>query len=115
MPTLDREIVTTEISAFVERAIFVAGGGLTLAEFGRLAVDMMRLVMGLVDRMAATGADKKAIVLEAVGQLFDAVADKCVPILAYPLWVMFRPSIRALALSIAAGAIESLLPLVRAL
>jgi hypothetical protein len=115
MPTLDREIVTTEISAFVERAIFVAGGGLTLAEFGRLAVDLMRLVMGLVDRMAATGADKKAIVLEAVGQLFDAVADKCVPMAAYPLWILFRPSIRALVLAVASGAVESLLPLVRAL
>lgn len=115
MPDLDREICDTQIAAFIDKAVYLSAGGLTLPEFGRLAVDLMRLVIGLVDKLAASGADKKAIVLDAVGQLFDAVADKAVPLAAYPLFVLLRPAMRALCLAIAAGAVESLLPLVRAL
>jgi hypothetical protein len=115
MPELEREIVTTEIAAFLERARYLAAGGLTVAEFGRLAVDLMRLVIGLVDKIAAPGADKKAVVLASVGDLFDAVADKAVPLAAYPLFVLLRPALRALCLAVAAGAVESLLPLVRAI
>ena len=115
MPTLKQEIVDAQIDVFIEKAIFLAAGGLTLPEFGRLAVDLMRLVIGLVDDLAAAGTDKKAVVLSAVGQLFDAVADKCVPLACYPLFVLLRPALRALCLAIAAGAVESLLPLVRAL
>jgi hypothetical protein len=48
-----------------------------------------------------------------VGLLFDAVADKAVPTLAWPVWLIVRPTIRQLVLLAAAGAIESLLPLVR--
>lgn len=114
MPELEREIVDTQIAAFIEKAIYLSAGGLTLSEFGRLSVDLLRLVIGLVDKLAASGADKKAIVLDAVGQLFDAVADKAVPLAAYPLFVLLRPAMRALCLAIAAGAVESLLPLVRA-
>lgn len=115
MPELDREIVDTQIIAFIEKAIYLSAGGITLQEFGRLAVDLLRLVIGLVDKLAAAGADKKAIVLDAVGQLFDAVADKAVPMALYPVFVLLRPALRALCLAIAAGAVESLLPLVRAL
>jgi hypothetical protein len=41
------------------------------------------------------------------------VADKAVPTLAWPVWLIVRPTIRQLVLLAAAGAIESLLPLVR--
>jgi hypothetical protein len=49
-----------------------------------------------------------------VGDLFDAVADRAVPIVALPLWVVARPAVRSLVLALASGAIEQLLWLVRA-
>jgi hypothetical protein len=49
-----------------------------------------------------------------VAHLFDAVADQAVPAAVYPLWLIVRFPIRSLVLAIASGAIEQLLPLVRA-
>ena len=113
MPNGEYAAVAGQIAAFVERAQALAKGGLTIAEFGRLAVELMRLSMAMLDELHGPGADKKALVLQAVGELFDAVADKCVPLAAWPVYLLFRPSIRSLALALAAGAIESLLPMIR--
>ncbi len=60
-----------------------------------------------------TGEQKKALALEAVGDLFDAVADRAVPPIAWPVWIVARPAVRSLVLALASGAIEQLLPLVR--
>jgi hypothetical protein len=53
-------------------------------------------------------------VLEAVAALFDQLADKAVPVVVWPVWILARPAIRALVLAIASGAIEIVLPLTRA-
>lgn len=113
MPNGDYAAAQGQITAFIERAKFMAGDGLTVAEFGSLAVDLMRLAIGILDKLDGPGADKKAFVLEAVGELFDAVADQCVPLAAWPLYIIFRPALRSLALAVAAGAIESILGMIR--
>jgi hypothetical protein len=48
-----------------------------------------------------------------VAMLFDALADKAVPTMAWPIWLVVRGSVRSLVLMAAAGAIESMLPLIR--
>jgi hypothetical protein len=103
-----------KIKAFVETAKSAAADGLTWAEFGDLMLALLRLVIaGLDVANGLTGAAKKALALEAVASLFDAVADRAVPPLAYPIWVLARPAVRALVLALASGAVEQVLPLVR--
>lgn len=103
-----------KIVAFVETAKSAAADGITWAEFGELVVALLRLVVTFLDTVSAlTGAEKKALALDAVAGLFDAVADKAVPTLAWPVWILARPAVRALVLAMASGAIEQLLPLVR--
>jgi hypothetical protein len=53
------------------------------------------------------------MVLEAVASLFDALADKAVPVSAWPLWMLARPAVRSLVIALASGAVEQILPLVR--
>ena len=60
-----------------------------------------------------SGVERKAIVLEAVAALFDAVADRCVPLVLWPIWGLIRTPVRALVLALASGAVEAILPLVR--
>ena len=104
----------TKIDAFISAAKSAAADGLTWQEFGELLVAFLRLSTALYDEVAAmTGAEKKAAVLDAVGRLFDAVADKCIPLAAYPIWYIARPAVRSLVLALASGAVEQLLPLVR--
>jgi hypothetical protein len=105
--------VAEKVRAFIQTASAAAAGGISVSEFGELVVALLRVAMAAVDSMPVDGAEKKAWVLEAVGLLFDAVADKCVPALAYPVWIVVRPAVRSLVLLAAAGAIESMLPLVR--
>jgi len=105
--------VKDKITAFVAAAKAKAADGLTVSEFGELAVALMRVVMAAVDSLPEEGDQKKAWVLDAVAMLFDAVADRCVPTLAWPIWLVVRGSVRSLVLMAAAGAIESMLPLVR--
>lgn len=103
-----------KVIAFVSEAREMAADGLTWAEFGNLMLALLRLVIAGLDALSGmTGADKKAFALQAVASLFDAVADRAVPPLAYPLWVLARPAVRALILALASGAVEQVLPLVR--
>lgn len=101
-------------AAFVSAARSAAADGLTWREFGDLLVALMRLMVASLDDLATmSGAEKKAVVLEAVEALFDAVADKCVPLVLWPVWLIARPAVRSLIVALAAGAVEQLLPLVR--
>jgi hypothetical protein len=53
-------------------------------------------------------------VADVSSSLFDQLADKAVPVVVWPVWILARPAIRALVLAIASGAIEIVLPLTRA-
>lgn len=109
----DLVTVSEKIRAFIATAKVAATNGITVGEFAELTVALLRVVVAALDSMPGDGPGKKAWALEAVAQLFDAVADKCVPTLAWPVWVIARPTVRSLVLLAAGGAIESLLPLVR--
>jgi hypothetical protein len=105
--------VADKVAAFIATARSAAADGITVAEFGELTVALLKTVMAALDSLPESGAAKKQWTLDAVGLLFDAVADKAVPTLAWPVWLIVRPTIRQLVLLATAGAIESLLPLVR--
>jgi len=111
--TLDVYDLKDKVSNFVAKAKSAAADGLTIGEFAELAVALMRVAIATLDNIPTEGAQKKAWVLEAVGLLFDSVADKCVPTVAWPMWLMFRPGIRSLVVAAAGGAVDALLPLVR--
>lgn len=102
-----------QIQAFVARARELAADGLTWSEFVQLAIALLQLAVAGAMHLANSGADKKALVLSALGYLFDAVAPKLV--LPFPLslvdgWVRpwIQPRLRALVLSLADGAIEAI-------
>lgn len=106
--------VVAKVDAFITAASSAAAGGLTWAEFGDLLMAFLKLATSLYDEIVdMTGEEKKAAVLDGVASLFDAVADRCVPALLWPLWGLSRGPVRMLILALASGAIEQLLPLVR--
>ena len=108
-------VIDAQISSFLADARRTAADGLTWQEFGRLMVALLRLSVKSLDGVSTlSGADKKALALEAVAVLFDTVAVSCLPLAAWPFWAILRPALRAFVLALASGAIESLLPLVRA-
>lgn len=102
-----------QLRAFVATAKLKARDGLTVAELSELIVAAMRLAIATVDSIPVDGAQRKAFVINAVAFVFDALADKVVPLTAWPLWYVLRPSIRTIVLAAASGAVEVLLPLVR--
>lgn len=107
--------VLNKIAAFVEVAKSAAADGLTWAEFGELMISLLHLVVEQIDSVTTmTGEQKKALVLAAVGSLFDAVAGLAVPFFAKPLWLAVRPAVRSLILALASGGVEQILKLVRA-
>jgi len=108
--------ISNQVKAFIQSAVRASAQGITWAEFGELFVALMRLAIRTLDGMdSLTGADKKEIVLHAVGVLFDQVAHKAVPAVLWPLWLVSRGAIRSLILALAGGAVEILLPMVRSL
>jgi hypothetical protein len=109
----DPASLADKVRAFVVTAKVKAADGLTLSEFAELSVALMRVAIEAADEIPAGGPERKAYVLDAVGLLFDALADKCVPLALYPIWYIARPAVRSLVLLAASGAIESLLPVVR--
>lgn len=111
--TQDLSVLGDKISAFIAIAQLKARNGLTLSEFGELIVALLRVVMSTVDSLPAEGSEKKQWALDAVAALFDSLADGCVPVLAWPIWILVKPAARSILLLVISGAIESLLPLVR--
>lgn len=104
-----------QVLRFIEGARRRAENGLTVAEFGALVADLLRLAVAGLDAVRALdGPAKKAWALSAVGTLFDAVADRCVPLAARPVWWLARPAVRAAVLAAAGGALEVILSLTRA-
>lgn len=103
-----------QVQAFLDVAQAQAADGLTWQEFGQLAVALLKLAVGTLDRMTGlSGEEKRDLALAAVGTLFDLVAGHAVPFPAWPLWAVARPAIRSLVLALSAGALEQILPLVR--
>jgi hypothetical protein len=111
--TTDLLSLADKVRAFVATARSAAAGGVTVSEFAELTVSLLKIAMSAADAIPVDGADRKVFVLNAVGLLFDSVADKAIPPLAWPVWLIVRPAARQLLLLVASGAIESLLPLVR--
>lgn len=106
-------ILATKVADFIAGVKAKAADGLTVAEFWQAASDLLRLVVTALDSIPGEGQAKKEYAITAVALLFDAVADKLIPTVAWPFWLIFRSSVRGLVLAAAAGLIESLLPLVR--
>lgn len=103
-----------KVTAYITTAKAMAVDGLTWVEFGELLVALLRLVIQTLDEVAGmTGAQKKAAVVESAGLLFDAIADRAVPLAAWPIWILVRPAVRSLVLALAAGAVEPILQLSR--
>jgi hypothetical protein len=104
-----------KVGAFLVVAKAKAQGGLTWSEFGELLAALLRLSVATLDAVTTlTGSQKKELAMEAAAALFDTLADRCVPLVAWPLYVLCRPAIRALVLAIASGTVEILLRMVRA-
>lgn len=103
-----------KVTAFLVAAKTAAAGGLTWVEFGYLTIALLRLTTETLDSVRTlSGQAKKELALEAVAALFDTIADKAVPAIAWPVWALARPAIRSLVLAMASGAIEQVLPLIR--
>lgn len=106
--------IASKVSAFLVTARVSAKDGITWSEFGALVAALVRLCVETLDvTKGLTGEEKRQIVLEAVGVLFDSLAVLCVPMTMYPFWLIVRPAARALVVAIAAGTIETILPLLR--
>lgn len=104
-----------KVGAFLVVAKAKAKDGLTWSEFGELLAALLRLSVATLDAVTTlTGSQKKELAMEAAAALFDTLADRCVPLVAWPLYVLCRPAIRALVLAIASGTVEILLRMVRA-
>jgi hypothetical protein len=103
-----------QVYVFIETAKARAADGLTWGEFGELLLAMLRLVVPFLDNVKAmSGPEKKEFALDAVGRLFDAVADYTIPATVYPIWIFARPAVRTLVLAIAGGVLEQYLSVLR--
>ena len=112
---MTREQLQAAVSGFLAGARDKAAGGLTVAEFGSLVVELLRLAVAGLDTIAGMdGPAKKAWALACVGTLFDSVAGFAVPVYLQPFWLLARPAIRSLVLAAAGGALEQILGMVRA-
>jgi hypothetical protein len=103
-----------DVAAFLADARLKAAGGFTVAEFGSLVVQLLRLCVEGLDAIPTDGAAKKAWALGIIGTLFDTVAGYAVPVYLQPFWFIAKPAIRVLVLSAASGALEQVLQLSRA-
>ena len=73
----------------------------------------MRIAIEAVDTLTVEGSEKRVIVLDLGAVIFENFADLVIPLPLKPVWWLVRPAFKSLSLSLASGAIEALLPIVR--
>lgn len=105
--------LNAKLAAYIEVARQRSADGLTVAELTELILGAVRLGIAAVDTLTAPGADKKATVVSIATAVFDQFSDLIVPLPLRPVWWLVKPAARTLVCSLAAGAVEVLLPLVR--
>lgn len=106
--------VVNAAKAYIRVASLAARDGLTWVEFGELMIGLLRLAVQTADVLNVPGEQKKAVVMEAAAALFDNLADKAIPTVMWPVWLLVKSPVRSLVLALASGAVEQLLPMVRA-
>ncbi len=95
------------ISEFVADARVKSVDGFSLAELGELFTEFIDKAVKAAAILSNPGAEKKAVVLAAVGVLFDNVAPAIpLPFFVQPFRAFIRPYVRQLVIAIADGAIE---------
>ena len=104
------QTIASLVSGFLAGARAKAAGGITLVEAAQLVFDLVQTTMGVADLYHdVPGPQRKEWVLAAVGQLLDVLT----PFLPLPVRLA-SPILRPVVIAIVSGAIESLLPTVRA-
>lgn len=105
-----------KLQAFIDAARTKAKDGLTLEEAFTILYDFVVLATGLAEDLRNPGPEKRAIVLQWVGILFDTLAPLVVS--ALPIWLKWyhllvpfvRPANRQIVLAIAAAILERVYP-----
>lgn len=106
----------TKLQAFIDAARTKAKDGLTFEEAFTILYDFVVLATSLASDLRNPGPEKRAIVLQWVGILFDTVAPLMVS--AMPLWLQWyqlfvpyvRPYNRQIVLAVAAAILERVYP-----
>ena len=101
--------VTAYIAAVREKVT----GGLTVAELVELTIGAMRLAIAALDELDMAGEAKRQIVADLAASLFDEFGPLLVPAVLRPVWWIVSPTLRAVVIAAAAGAVDGLVPLVR--
>jgi len=110
---LSPEALAAELVRFVADAKAKARDGLTVAEFGGMVVELLRLAVAGLESVPVDGAAKKTWALGVVALLYDSVAGYAVPLWLQPLWLVVKPLLRPLVLAAAGGALEQILSMIR--
>jgi hypothetical protein len=107
--------LASAVTSFIADARLKAAGGLTVAEFGQLVVELLHILVTGLDSIATLdGPAKKAWALGCIGVLFDATSPALVPVWLAPVWLVIRPAVRQLVIAAAGGALEQILKISRA-
>lgn len=113
MNFLDDPMPPSRLGKFLQDVNERAKDGLSLQDFSAILFGGVRLAIEAVDAIPVEGSERKKMVMHFAGSLFDKYADKVIPIYVYPFWIVVKPAAKMLLMSLAAGAVEVLLPLVR--
>mgnify|MGYP005687250971 CR=1 FL=1 len=113
MTFLDSITPASRLGMFLSDVNKRASDGLSLQDFSAIFFDSLRLAISAVEAIPVEGTERKKMVMDFAGTMFDKYADKIIPIYVYPFWIVVKPAARMLLMSVAAGAVESILPLVR--
>ena len=110
---LSPEVLAADLVRFVADCKAKARDGLTVAEFGAMVVELLRLAVAGLESIPVDGAAKRAWALSVVALLYDSVAGYAVPLWLQPLWLVAKPLLRPLVLAAAGGALEQILGMIR--
>lgn len=102
-----------KVRAFVDAARASGQGGYTVAEVAELLAELLRLTVAALEAIPADKPAKLQFAVDAVLMLFDAIADKAVPLVAWPAWIVLRPAVRHLVQLGTAGLVRVLLRMER--
>ncbi len=102
-----------KVRSFIAAAKAASAGGYTVAEVAELLGELIRLCVSTLELIPTGKPEKLRFTVDAVLALFDATADKAVPLVAWPVWIVVRPAVRHLVELGTAGMVRVILRMER--
>lgn len=105
--------LSLRIKQYDQKVRRLLSDGVSVTDVVSILIGGLSVAIYSVDELPATGEERKFLVVDAVGTLFDVWAYAVAPLPVKAVWFIVSPSLKVMVQAMASAGVEMLLPIIR--